>query len=77
MWHAWDRREKRTRFQWVRRKERDILEDQDVDGRMGYEWMLWRLAGGGVWSGFSWLKMQQVMAVVNVVINLRVLAPRS
>jgi hypothetical protein len=27
-------------------KERDLLEDQGVDGRMGSEWILGRLAGG-------------------------------
>jgi hypothetical protein len=29
-------------------KERDHFEDQDVDGRMGSEWILGRLPGGGV-----------------------------
>jgi hypothetical protein len=28
-------------------KERDHLEDQGVDGRIGSEWILGRLAGGG------------------------------
>jgi hypothetical protein len=37
-------------------KERDHLKDQSVDGRMGSEWILWRLAGG-VWIGFSWLRI--------------------
>jgi hypothetical protein len=36
-------------------KERDYLEDQGVDGRMGSEWVLGRLAGG--WSGFSCLRI--------------------
>jgi len=37
-------------------KERDHSEDRGVDGRMGSEWILGRLAGG-VWSGFNWLRI--------------------
>jgi hypothetical protein len=44
MRHAWDKREKCTRFWWESPKVRDHLEDQGVDGRMGSEWMLGRLA---------------------------------
>jgi alpha-glucosidase (family GH31 glycosyl hydrolase) len=32
MWHAWERREKCTRFWWECLKERDQSEDQGVDG---------------------------------------------
>jgi hypothetical protein len=32
------------------------LEDQGVDGRMVSKWTLGRLVGG-VWSGFTWLKI--------------------
>jgi hypothetical protein len=32
------------------------LERPSVDGRMGSEWILWRLAGG-VWIGSSWLRI--------------------
>jgi hypothetical protein len=46
MWHAWERREKCTRFWWEIQKERDHLEDQGVYGRMGLEWILGRFAGG-------------------------------
>jgi hypothetical protein len=35
MWHAWERREKCTRFWWDSLKERDHLEDQDIGGKMG------------------------------------------
>jgi hypothetical protein len=38
-------------------KEGDHSEDQGVDGRMGSEWILGRLDGEGVWSGFSWLRI--------------------
>jgi hypothetical protein len=41
---------------WKRPKEGDHSEDQDVDGRMGSEWILGRLAGG-VWIGFYWLRI--------------------
>jgi hypothetical protein len=32
MWHAWERREKCTKFWWESPKERVHLEDQGVDG---------------------------------------------
>jgi hypothetical protein len=53
------------------------LKDQGVDGRMGLEWTLGRLVGGGV----EWIHLAQDRdrwrAVVNAVMKLRVLAPRS
>jgi hypothetical protein len=52
------------------------LEDQGVDGRMGSESVLGRLAGGV--DGIQLAQdRDQWMAVVNTVMNLRVLAPRS
>jgi hypothetical protein len=58
MWHAWERRGMSTWFWWESQKERDHLDDQGVDGRMGSEWILGRLAGGGgMWSGSSWLRI--------------------
>jgi hypothetical protein len=44
-----------TRFGWESPKERDHLEDQDVGGKMGTEWILGRLAWR-VWIGFDWLR---------------------
>jgi hypothetical protein len=41
---------------WEGPKERGRSEDQGVDGRMGSECILGRLAWG-VWSGFSWLRI--------------------
>jgi hypothetical protein len=32
-------------------------EDQGIDGRMGSKWTLGRLVGGGVWNGFTWLRI--------------------
>jgi hypothetical protein len=40
MWHAWERKEKCTRFWWESQKERDHSEDQGVGGKMGSEWIL-------------------------------------
>jgi hypothetical protein len=36
MWHAWERREKCTRFWCESLKERDQLEDQGVGGKMAW-----------------------------------------
>jgi hypothetical protein len=52
--HVWERREKFTRFLWESPKVGDHSEDRGLDGRMGSEWILGRLAEGGL-SGFSWL----------------------
>jgi hypothetical protein len=44
-----------SRFWWESQKETDHLKDKGVDGRMGSEWILGRLAWG-VWIGFDWLR---------------------
>jgi hypothetical protein len=53
------------------------LKDQGVDGRMESKWTLRRLVGGRV----EWIHLAQDRdrwrAVVNAVMNLRVLEPRS
>jgi hypothetical protein len=46
MWHAWKREGKCIRFWWESQKEKDHLKDQDVDRRMGSEWILGGLAEG-------------------------------
>jgi hypothetical protein len=75
MWNAWERREKCTRFWWESPKERDHWEDQGVDGKMGSEWILGRLA----WGGVDWIRLAQDRgwwwAVVSAVMNPRVLVP--
>jgi hypothetical protein len=77
MWHAWERGETCTGFWWESRREKDHLEDQGVDVRMGSKWTVGRLFGVGV----EWIHLAQNRdrwrAVVNAVMNLRVLAPRS
>jgi hypothetical protein len=77
MWHAWESREKCIGFWWESLKESDHLEDQDVDGRMGSKWILGRLAGGYV----EWIQLAKDRgrwrAVMNAVMNLRILALRS
>jgi hypothetical protein len=76
MWQAWERREKCTRFWWESPKERDHWEDQGVDRRMGTEWIFWRLG-----RDVDWIRVAQDRdrwrVVVDVVMNLLVLAPRT
>jgi hypothetical protein len=77
MWHAWERREECVRwFCWKSTKESNHSEDQGVDGRMGSEWILGRLA-----EGMDLIRLAEDrdrwQAVVNAVMNLRVLAPRK
>jgi hypothetical protein len=77
MWHAWERGETCAGFWWESPKDKDHLKDQGVEGRMGSKCILRRLVGEGV----EWIHLTQVRdrwrAVVNAVMNLRVLAPRS
>jgi hypothetical protein len=76
MWQARERGETCTGFWWESPMEKDHLEDQGVDGRMGSKWTLGRLVGG-----VEWIQLAQDRdhwwAVVNAVMNLRVLSPRS
>jgi hypothetical protein len=76
MWHAWERRGKFIRSWWESQKERDDLEDLGVRGRMESYWVLGRLA-----RGVEWIQLAQdrdrCRAIVNTVMNLRVLAIRS
>jgi hypothetical protein len=59
MWHAWEMGETCTGFWWEILKEKSHLEDRGIDGRMGSKWTFGRLVGG-VWSGFSWLRIGNV-----------------
>jgi hypothetical protein len=76
MWHAWERREKCTKFWWESPKEGDHPIDQGVGGKKGSEWILGKLSWGceldSTGSGQG-----PVAAVVSAVMKLRVLAPRS
>jgi hypothetical protein len=55
--HRWEKSgEKCTGFWQESPNERAHSEDRGADGRMGSEWIFRRLAGG-VWSGFSWLRI--------------------
>jgi hypothetical protein len=62
---------------WKSLKEKDHLKDQGVDGRMGSKRTLGRLVGGGV----EWIHLAQGRDhwwdLLNVVMNLWVLAPQS
>jgi hypothetical protein len=59
-------------------ERKNHLEDQGIDGTMGSEWILGRLSGR---YGVEWIQLAQDRgrwrALVNTVMNLRVLAPRS
>jgi hypothetical protein len=46
MWHGLERRENCRRFWWESPKERDLLEDRGISGRMGSERILGRLTEG-------------------------------
>jgi hypothetical protein len=76
MWPACERGETCTEFWWESPKGKDHLKDKGVDGRMGSKWILGRLEGV-----VEWLHLAQDRdhwrALVNAVMNLRVLAPRS
>jgi hypothetical protein len=54
MWHAWETRGKFIGF-WWESQVRDHLEDRGVDGRMGSEWILGRLA----WGSVKWIQLAQ------------------
>jgi hypothetical protein len=77
MWHAWERREKCTRFLWESPKERDHIEDQGIGEKNGIRMDLREICFGGV----DWIRLAQDRdrwrAVVSAVMNLRVLAPRN
>jgi hypothetical protein len=50
------------------------VEDQGVDGRMVWKWTLGRLVGGVEWIHLA-QDRERWRAVVNAVMNLRVLTP--
>jgi hypothetical protein len=60
------------------RRKKDHLKGKGVNRRMGSKRTLGRLAGGG---GVEWIRLAQNRdrwrAVVNAVMNLRVLAPQN
>jgi hypothetical protein len=55
MQHACEKGVTWTRFWWGRPQEGDHLEVRGVDGRRGFECMLWRLAEGGA----EWIHLAQ------------------
>jgi hypothetical protein len=76
MWQAWERGEKCKVFWREHPKERDHSVDEGVNGRMGSEWILRRLAGGVEWIQLA-QNRDRWSALVNTVTNLRFLAPRT
>jgi hypothetical protein len=52
------REEARKGFWWGNLRERDHLEDPGIDGRLILRWIL-RKWDVGVWTGFSWLRIEK------------------
>jgi hypothetical protein len=73
--HVCERGETYTGLWWESPNGKDYLKDQGVDGRMGSKWTLERLVGGVKWIHLA-QDRDRWRAVVNAVMNLRVLAPR-
>jgi hypothetical protein len=77
MCHAWERVETCTGFWWEIPKEKDHLEDQGIDGD-GIKMDIRETGGCG---GVGWIHLAQDRdrwrAVVDAVMNLRVLAPQN
>jgi len=46
-----------TGFWWGNLRERDHLEDSDVDGRLIIRWIFRKWDGGRAWTGSSWLRI--------------------
>jgi hypothetical protein len=74
MWHAWERRENCTNFWWESQKGRDHSEDRWEDG------IRTDLRETG-WRDVEWIQLakdrDQWRALINTVMNLRVLSPCS
>jgi hypothetical protein len=51
--------EKYTGFWWGKVRERDHLEDADVDGRVIIKWILIKSACK-TWTGFIWLRIRTI-----------------
>jgi len=49
----WGRREAYTRFWWGNLKERDLLGDQGLDGRIILRWIITK-GDVGIWTESSW-----------------------
>jgi len=57
MWHALEIGEVHTEFWWDNLRERDHLEDLDLDGRVIFKW-IFRKWDPGVWTGFLWIRIR-------------------
>jgi hypothetical protein len=55
MWHAWERKEKCTRFWWGNPKKRHHLEDRDEMGGWDQNAPLGDFLG--VWTELKWLRI--------------------
>jgi hypothetical protein len=75
MWHAWERRERWSRFCRKARKKYTTWKTKEYMG-WGSELILWRLAGGVDWILLA-QDRDRWRAVINEMMYLRVLAPRS
>jgi hypothetical protein len=51
------RGEASTGFRWGNLRERDHMEDPDVDGRIILRWNFRKWDMGGVWTGSTWIRI--------------------
>jgi hypothetical protein len=56
---GWGRGEACTWFWWGNLRDRDHWGDRGVDGKIILRW-IFKKYDAGVWTGFSWLRMETV-----------------
>jgi len=59
MWHVWGTKEIHTGCLWGHLKEREQLEDLEVNKRVILKWIL-KKEDGRKWPGLIWLRQGQV-----------------
>ena len=57
MWRVLETGEVHAGFWWDNLRERDHLQDLDVDGRIIFKW-IFRKWDGEVWTGLLWIRIR-------------------